>query len=80
MNLISKPVMHLQVIILPPSGMSVTTSEFSKSGAGQFTADYELAPGDLRDIEVKIKTNQVGEFEVQGRIIYYFGNTGAIYN
>jgi uncharacterized repeat protein (TIGR01451 family) len=76
-NLISKPVMHLQVIILPPSGMSVTTSEFSKSGAGQFTADYELAPGDLRDIEVKIKSNQVGEFVVQGRIIYYFGDDSA---
>ena len=76
-NLISKPVMHLQVIILPPSGMSVTSSEFSKSGAGQFTADYELAPGDLRDIEVKIKSNQVGEFEVQGRIIYYFDDDSA---
>lgn len=76
-NLISKPVMHLQVIILPPSGMSVTTSEFSKSGAGQFTADYELAPGDLRDIEVKIRSNQVGDFEVQGRIVYYFGDDNA---
>lgn len=76
-NLINKPKMHVQVIILPPSGMSVTSSEFSKSGAGQFTADYELAPGDLRDIEVKIKTNQVGEFEVQGRIIYYFDDDSA---
>lgn len=76
-NLISKPVMHLQVIILPPSGMTVTSSEFSKSGAGQFTADYELAPGDLRDIEVKIKTNQVGEFKVQGRVIYYFDDDSA---
>ncbi len=76
-NLINKPKMHVQVIILPPSGMSVTTSEFSKSGAGQFTADYELAPGDLRDIEVKIKSNQVGEFEVQGRIIYYFDDDSA---
>ena len=76
-NLINKPLMHVQVIILPPSGMSVTSSEFSKSGAGQFTADYELAPGDLRDIEVKIKSNQVGEFEVQGRIIYYFDEDRA---
>lgn len=76
-NLINKPKMHVQVIILPPSGMSVTSSDFSKSGAGQFTADYELAPGDLRDIEVKIKTNQVGEFEVQGRIIYYFDDDSA---
>ncbi len=73
-NLINKPKMHVQVIILPPSGMSVTSSDFSKSGAGQFTADYELAPGDLRDIEVKIKSNQVGEFIVQGRIVYYFGD------
>ncbi len=76
-NLINKPRMHVQVIILPPSGMTVTSSEFSKSGAGQFTADYELAPGDLRDIEVKIKSNQVGEFEVQGRIVYYFDEDSA---
>ncbi len=76
-NLINKPKMHVQVIILPPSGMTVTSSDFSKSGAGQFTADYELAPGDLRDIEVKIKSNQVGEFEVQGRIIYYFDDDSA---
>ncbi len=76
-NLINKPRMHVQVIILPPSGMSVTSSDFSKSGAGQFTADYQLEPGDLRDIEVKIKSNQVGEFEVQGRIIYYFDEDSA---
>ncbi len=73
-NLINKPKMHVQVIIIPPSGMSVTSSEFSKSGAGQFTADYELAPGDGRDIEVRIKSNQVGDFNVNGRIVYYFGD------
>ncbi|MDP2767784.1 MAG: hypothetical protein Q8O41_10135, partial [Candidatus Methanoperedens sp.] len=33
----------------------------------------ELAPGDGRDIEVRIKSNQVGDFNVNGRIIYYFG-------
>ncbi len=73
-NLITKPQMHVQVIIKVPSGMSVTSSEFSKSGAGQFTADYELAPGDGRDVEVRIKSNQVGEFNVNGRIVYYFGD------
>lgn len=72
-NLITKPKMHVQVIIIPPSGMSVTSSEFSKSGAGQFTANYELEPGDGRDIEVRIKSNQVGDFNVKGRIVYYFG-------
>ncbi len=63
----------LQVIIIPPSGMSVTSSEFVQSGAGQFTTTYELEPGKGRDIEVRIKSNQVGDFNVNGRIIYYFG-------
>ncbi len=73
-SLITKPKMYVQVIIIPPSGMSVTSSEFSKSGAGQFTSNYELNPGDGKDIEVRIKSNQVGDFNVTGRIIYYFGN------
>jgi len=73
-NLITKPKMHVQVIIIPPSGMSVTSSEFSKSGTNQFTANYELEPGDGKDIEVRIKPNQIGEFNVNGRIIYYFGD------
>jgi uncharacterized repeat protein (TIGR01451 family) len=72
-NLITRPVMHVQVIIIPPSGMSVTSAEFVQSGAGQFTTTYEIEPGMGRDIEVRIKSNQVGDFEVQGRAIYYFG-------
>ena len=73
-NLITKPTMHVQVIIIPPSGMSVTSSEFVQSGAGQFTTTYELDSGKGRDIEVRIKSNQVGDFDVDGRIIYYFGD------
>jgi len=63
-----------QVIIIPPSGMSVTSSEFVQSGAGQFTTTCELEPGKGRDIEVSIKSNKVGDFNVKGRIIYYFGD------
>lgn len=73
-NLITKPMMHVQVIIIPPSGMSVTSSEFVQSGAGQFTTTYELEPGKGRDIEVSIRSNQIGDFNVNGRIIYYFGD------
>jgi PGF-CTERM protein len=73
-NLITKPVMHVQVIITPPSGMSVTSSEFVTSGAGLFTASYEIEPGVGRDIEVKLRSNQVGDFVVNGRIVYYFGD------
>ena len=73
-NLITKPTMHVQVIITPPSGMSVTSSEFVTSGAGLFTASYEIEPGVGRDIEVKMRSNQVGDFVVNGRIVYYFGD------
>lgn len=78
-NYITKPAMHVQVIILPPSGMSVTSSEFVQSGAGQFTTTYEIPPGKGRDIEVRIRANQVGEFEVQGEIVYYFGDDSTQY-
>jgi hypothetical protein len=73
-NLITKPTMHVQVIIIPPSGMSVTSSAFAKSGAGQYTTTYELDPGIGKDIEVAIRSNQIGDFDVNGRIIYYFGD------
>ena len=72
-NIITKPVMHVQVIIIPPSGMSVSSSAFVQSGAGQYTTTYELEPGQGRDIEVRIETNQPGDFNVKGRVIYYFG-------
>ncbi|MFZ3060230.1 MAG: LemA family protein [Candidatus Methanoperedens sp.] len=72
-NLITKPVMTVQVILIPPSGMSVTSSEFATSGAGQYTSTYNLDPGSLRDIEIRIKTSQAGDFTVKGRIVYYFG-------
>ncbi|MDD2340758.1 MAG: hypothetical protein PHG79_11075 [Methanosarcina sp.] len=71
-NLITKPTMSVQVILLPPSGMSVTSSEFVQSGAGQYTTTYELEPGQGKDIEVRIKSNQAGNFDVEGRVIYYF--------
>lgn len=73
-NYISNPKkMNLQVIIVPPSGMSVTSSEFSKTAAGQFTSSYELSPGDGREIEINMRSNEDGEFNVKGRIVYYFG-------
>lgn len=54
--------------------MSVTSSEFSKVMAGQFAANYELEPGEGKDIEVRIKSNQAGQFNVDGRVVYYFGD------
>lgn len=73
-NIITKPVMTVQAILIPPSGMSVTSSEFVTSGAGQFTSTFNLDPGMGKDIEVRIMTNQAGDFNITGRVIYYFGD------
>lgn len=72
-NLITKPVMTVQIILIPPPGMSVTSSDFVVSGAGQYVTTYELKPGGAKNIEIMIKTAQVGDFIVKGRVIYYFG-------
>jgi len=72
-NLITKPTMTLQLILKVPSGMSVTSTEFIESGAGMYTATYTVEPGKERHIGVNIRTNQVGDFNVEGNICYYFG-------
>jgi|GEM_PF-12565 len=73
-NLITKPVMNVQVILIPPSGMSVTSSEFATSTAGQANSKFEVQPGDQRSIIVTMQTTQIGDFTVKGRIVYYFGD------
>lgn len=72
-NIITKPMMTVQVILIPPSGMSVSSSDFVTSGAGQFTSTFNISTGAGKDIEVRINTNQIGDFNVKGRVIYYFG-------
>lgn len=66
--------MHAQVIIIPPSGFSVTSADFVKSPAGQYTSDFELDPGKGKDIEVTIIPNEPGDFNVVSKIAYYFGD------
>jgi hypothetical protein len=53
--------------------MSITSTEFTESGAGQYTATYTIEPGKERYIGMNIKTNQAGDFNIEGDICYYFG-------
>lgn len=80
-NSIKNPdTMQAQVTIITPSGMSVTSSEFSTSGVGLFTRNVSIARGEQLPIIVRIKSNQVGEsFNVKGVIGYYFGENLSTY-
>jgi uncharacterized repeat protein (TIGR01451 family) len=73
-NFIPKPILHAQVTLIPPSGMIVSSSDFSESGNGQYTSKFDLEPGEKKDIEVKISANQVGSFDVKVCSDYYFGS------
>lgn len=78
-NLIVKPPMHAQIIIIPPSGWSVVGDEFTKTKGGQYSTDFRLEPGQETNINVVIIPNQVGKFKVEGRIVYYFGENKEDY-
>jgi len=54
--------------------MSVSPSYFVESGAGQYTAKFNVRSGEGKDNEVKIKVNQIGKFDVNGRVVHYFGD------
>lgn len=73
MNIITKPPMTFQLILTIPTGMSVTSTEFSKSGAGQYSSiEYDVEPGETRYIGARVKPNQEGTYKIEGRIVYYF--------
>ncbi|HJH30733.1 MAG TPA: hypothetical protein C5S50_00730 [Methanosarcinaceae archaeon] len=73
-NIIGNPTMHVQVIIVPPSGMSVTSYEFIREGPSLLVRYFELEPGLSMDSEIRINPNyRTGNFYIHGQIIYYFG-------
>jgi hypothetical protein len=71
-NLITNPNMTVQFILIVPSGMSVTSTGWVTDGLGQYTSNYSLKPGDGKGIAATIKSNQIGDFAIKGRVVYYF--------
>jgi len=71
-NPTTNPTMTVELILGVPSGMSVTSAEFIKDDAGQYIASYSVEPGDSRQIEVSIRANQEGSFNITGQLVYYF--------
>ncbi len=71
-NLIGNPNMTLQVILIPPSGMSITSSYFSPCGGGQFEGVFKVRPGEMREINIDVLPNEPGNYTIKGLIAYYF--------
>lgn len=72
-NPIGSPLMEVQLMMKPPSGVSVTSSHFVKAGSGIYTTTQKISPGaGVRSIEVRITSNQVGTHEIMSEVHYQF--------
>ncbi|MCK4459713.1 MAG: hypothetical protein KAU52_08330 [Methanosarcinales archaeon] len=72
-NPIGNPSMTVQLILKPPSGVSVTSSSFAKAGSGIYTCTQAIESGDnVRSIEVRLTGGQVGTHEIASEVYYMF--------
>ncbi len=72
-NPIGNPPMIVQLILKPPSGVSVTSSSFAKAGSGIYTCTQAIESGDnVRSIEVHLTCNQAGTHEIESEVYYQF--------
>ena len=72
-NPIGNPSMTVQLILKPPSGVSVTSSSFAKAGSGIYTCTQTIESGDnVRSIEVHLTGNQAGTHEIESEVYYQF--------
>ena len=72
-NPIGNPPMTVQLILKPPSGVSVTSSSFAKAGSGIYTCTQTIESGDnVRSIEVRLTGNEVGTHEIESEVYYIF--------
>jgi outer membrane protein assembly factor BamB len=72
-NPIGNPPMTVQLILKPPSGVSVTSSSFAKAGSGIYTCTQTIESGDnVRSIEVRLTGNEVGTHEIESEVYYQF--------
>jgi len=72
-NPIGNPPMTVQLILKPPSGVSVTSSSFAKAGSGIYTCTQTIESGDnVRSIEVHLTGNQIGTHNIVSEVYYQF--------
>jgi hypothetical protein len=72
-NPIGNPSMTVQLILKPPSDVSVASSSFAKAGSGIHTCTQTIESGDnVRSIEVSLTGNEVGTHEVESEVYYQF--------
>ena len=72
-NPIGNPPMTVQLVLKPPSGVSVTSSSFAKGASGIYTCTQTIESGDnVRSVEVRLTGNQEKTHEIASEVYYQF--------
>jgi hypothetical protein len=72
-NPIGNPPMTVQLILKPPSGVSVTSSSFAKGASGIYTCTQTIESGDnVRSIVMHLTGNEAGTHEIESEVYYQF--------
>ncbi len=73
MNPLGGKTMNVQLVVRPPSGVSVSGSYFATSAGGMYQAEYTLEPGsDVRTISLEMIGNEEGKHDVEADVFYSF--------
>ena len=72
-NSIVRPEMTLLLVLQFPSGMVVTGEGLGDGCSVQCAATYRLSPGENRDFRLTAVSGQSGEFRIDSRMEWYFG-------
>lgn len=73
----TNPPLIIQLILTVPDEMSITATEFIKSGGRQYTATYPIKPGDERHINIHLKTHKPGVYYIKGDYYYHFDGANS---
>ena len=73
-NSIAKPDMTLKFILRVPSGWSISGAGFTEACSGQCTATYQVPSGEQKSIFLEMLPNQIGSFNAEALIEWYFGD------
>ena len=71
-NSLYKPTMHVQLIIIIPSGWVISGIGIADACTGLYNASYEVESGENRPVSLTLAPVQVGEYDFQGSLEWFF--------
>lgn len=64
----------VQLVVVPPSGISVDETYFVKSGGAFYQNTEPIAPGRDTKIVLSMVGNEVGDYTIPANVYYYYAN------